>query len=328
MNQGWISRGKTCATHLNKNDLVKTKAIFLFETRQKPAATLSLKMDAIRKKMETLKTETSAATARVKELEDMVEKDNLRAQAHTDTMINMHRRCHLIEAQYDQTLEKLKQTHMSLEEKELSLHVLEDDCNAMARRVTLLEDEEKKALVKLSQKVLELAQMSLHADKLNKKVKQLEQRNIQDEETTEQLEIPTKEAIRLGNDSEKKLEEMTRRLGVMEDELKRTEERATMAEETIGHLEGELKSVGENMKALEVSEEKAVERQERYKAQIQQLLEKLDEAEGRYEYGEMHITKLNQRIDDLEDEICREKIKIQGVTNELDDVLKSIIKDY
>ena len=112
-----------------------------------------------------------------------------------------------------------------------------------------MEDEEKKAMAKLSQKVLELAQMSLHADKLNKKVKQLEQRNIQDEETTEQLEVPTKEAIRLGNDSEKKLEEMTRRLGVMEDELKRTEERAGAAEETIGHLEGELKSVGENMKA-------------------------------------------------------------------------------
>ena len=49
-------------------------------------------MDAIRKKMETLKSETGAAKARVAELEDMVEKDNMRAQAHTDTMINMHRR--------------------------------------------------------------------------------------------------------------------------------------------------------------------------------------------------------------------------------------------
>lgn len=278
--------------------------------------------------METLKSETNAATARVKELEDMVESDNLRAQAHTETMINMHRKCHLIEAQYDQTVEKYKHTSLSLEEKEMSLHLLEDDCNAMARRVTLLEDEEKKAMAKVSQKVLELAKMSLHADQLMKKVKQLEQRNLQDEETTEQLEIPTKEAIRLGNDSETKLEEMSRRLGVMEDELRRTKERATMAEETIGHLEGELKAVGENMKALEVSEEKAVERQECYKAQIQQLLEKLKEAEGRYEYGEMHITKLNQRVDDLEDEICREKTKIQKVTNELDEVLESIITEY
>ena len=41
-------------------------------------------MDAIRKKMETLKSETGAAKARVKELEDMVEKDNMRAQAHTE----------------------------------------------------------------------------------------------------------------------------------------------------------------------------------------------------------------------------------------------------
>ena len=42
-------------------------------------------------------------------------------------------------------------------------------------------------------------------------------------------------------------------------------------------------------------------------------------AEGRYEYGEMNITKLNQRIDDIEDEIYREKLKCKKVTDELGD---------
>ena len=285
-------------------------------------------MDAIKKKMETLKSETNAAKARVKELEDMTLRDNQKAEYHTETMVAMQRKCHLIEAQFDQTLEKYKQTSLSLEEKELNLQILENDSNAMARRVALLEDEQKKIMTKLSQTVLDLAKMSLHADQLMKKIKQLEQRNIQDEEATEQMEIPTREAKRLGNDSEKKLEEMSRRLGIMEDELRRTEERASISEDTIQELEGELKAVGENMKALEVSEERAVERQERYKGQIQTLLEKLKEAEGRYEYGEMHITKLNQRIDDLEDEICREKTKIQKVTDELDEVLESILTKY
>ena len=285
-------------------------------------------MDAIKKKMNTLKSETNAAVTRVKKLESMVERDNERSVVNKETLVALQRKCHLVEAQYDETMEKYGKTCLKLEEKESSLQILEEESNAMCRRVALLEDEQKKTMSKLSGAVLDLAKMSQEADQLMRKIKQLEQRNSQDEETTEQLEIPTREAKRLGNDSEKKLEEMSRRLGIMEDELRRTEERAAMADDTIQDLEGELRAVGENMIALEISEEKAIERQERYQGQIQHLLEKLKEAEGRYEYGEMHITKLNHRVDDLEDEICREKTKIKKITDDLDDVFDQMMTKY
>jgi hypothetical protein len=53
---------------------------------------------------------------------------------------------------------------------------------------------------------------------------------------------------------------------------------------------------------LEISEEKALEREEKYKEQIRSLMIRLKEADKRAEYGEMNITKLNIRIDDIEDE--------------------------
>ena len=58
----------------------------------------------------------------------------------------------------------------------------------------------------------------------------------------------------------------------MEDELKRSLERAEIAENKLIRIEDELRAVGENMKQLEVSEEKAVAREEKFKEQIKILM--------------------------------------------------------
>ena len=56
-----------------------------------------------------------------------------------------------------------------------------------------------------------------------------------------------------------------------------------------------MEAVGENMKQLEISAEKAQEREEKLKDKIHALMERLKVAEARYEYGEMNISKLNLR---------------------------------
>ena len=86
--------------------------------------------------------------------------------------------------------------------------------------------------------------------------------------------------------------------------------------------------VGENMKQLELSAEKAVEREEKLKDKILSIQNKFKSAEGRYEYGEMNITKLNQRIDDVEDEIFREKLKIKKVSDELSETFDDMLEHY
>ena len=48
----------------------------------------------------------------------------------------------------------------------------------------------------------------------------------------------------------------------------------------------------------------------------------------RFEYGEMNITKLNQRIDDIEDEIYREKLKIKKVADELGETFDDMLSHY
>merc|ERR1712236_191362 len=125
--------------------------------------------------------------------------------------------------------------------------------------------------------------------------------------------------VKMASDSEQKLDELSRKLGVQEAELKRAEERADLAEKNLKGIEDELETVGENMKQLEKSAEKALEREEKLVEKIYSLQNKYKITEAKFEYGEMNITKLNQRIDDIEDEIYREKLKIKRCADELDD---------
>jgi hypothetical protein len=59
-------------------------------------------------------------------------------------------------------------------------------------------------------------------------------------------------------------------------------ERAELAEKNLKNIEDELQLVGENMKQLELSAEKAVEREEKLKDKILQIQYKYKTAEGRY----------------------------------------------
>ena len=86
--------------------------------------------------------------------------------------------------------------------------------------------------------------------------------------------------------------------------------------------------VGENMKQLEISAENATIREEKLKENIHGLMTKLKTAEARYEYGEMNITKLHQRIDDIEDDIYREKFKIKKVSDELNETFDDMLSNY
>ena len=86
--------------------------------------------------------------------------------------------------------------------------------------------------------------------------------------------------------------------------------------------------VGENMKHLEKSSSDALEREEKLIDKIFQLQQKYKAAEARFEYGEMNITKLNHKIDEIEDKIYREKMKIKKCSDQLDETFDEMINHY
>ena len=165
---------------------------------------------------------------------------------------------------------------------------------------------------------------SKEADEVLKKVKVVESKCMNNEVSLEELDKNQRLTLKMATDNEQKLDELSRKLGVQEEELKRAVDRAELAEKKLKGIEEELDTVGESMKLLEKSAEKAVKREKKLKEKILHIQNKFKTAERRFEYGEMTITKLNQRIDAIEDEIYREKLKVKKVADKLGETFDDI----
>merc|ERR1719339_390262 len=157
-----------------------------------------------------------------------------------------------------------------MDEAEKEFKDKDDDVNAAARRCVLMEGEATVSVEKLATTVMKLALMSKEADNIIKGARHWESKNMNNEMEIETLETNLKEAKRIASDNEMKSDNLARSLAMMEDELKRAEERVKIAEERVVKIE-ELSAIGENQKQLEISEEKARRREEKYQDQIKQL---------------------------------------------------------
>merc|ERR1712000_343643 len=113
-------------------------------------------------------------------------------------------------------------------------------------------------------------------------------------------------------------EEVQKKLAQTEADLERAEERAEVGEIKIVELEEELRVVANNLKSLEVSEEKANQREASNKEQIKSLTAKLKQAEARAEFAERSVQKLQKEVDRLEDELVGEQEKYKAITEELE----------
>jgi len=286
------------------------------------------KMDAIRKKMQSLKGETEGLYATIRGFEEATAEATARADQADCDIRDYGKKVQNLEIGYDETNDKLTKATESLEEADKQFKEVEADVAALTRRIMLMEEEDKKSAEVLCNTITKLAVTSKTADNVLKAVKVVESTCMNNEVTIEELDKNLRATIKMAVDNEQKLDELSRKLGVQEAELKRGLERAELAEKNLKGIEEELELVGENMKQLEKSAEKALEREEKLVEKIFSLQSKFKVTEARFEYGEMNITKLNQRIDDIEDEIYREKLKVKKCSDELDDTFEDMIANY
>merc|ERR1711981_593061 len=301
--------------------------VFFFPSTQKELKSSS-KMDAIRKKMRSLKGETDTLYATIAKFEEDSREAVKRAEQADCDIRDYGKKVQQLEIGFDETNDKLTKATESLEEADKQFKEVESDVSALTRRIMLMEEEDKKAADQLCTTVTKLALMSKSADNVMKTIKVVENTCLNNEVTIEELDKNLRATVKMASDNEQKLDELSRKLGVQEAELKRSIERAELAEKNLKSIEEELESVGDNMKQLEKSAEKALAREEKLVEKIYNLQNKYKVTEAKFEYGEMNITKLNQRIDDIEDEIYREKLKIKRCSDEMNDTFDDMISNY
>ena len=281
-------------------------------------------MDAIKKKLMCLSAETKQAEDRAKVYEDEACRAANSADKLEEQLRNLQKKYQNIEGQFDACSEDLFNATIKLEEKEKLLNNIEGDVGGLARRIVLLEEEVERSEERLGQAIKDLCYQSRRADETVRKRIQGEQAQASMEESIDNVEGQLKEAKFLLAESERKYEDIARKLGTMEAELERANDRADSSETKLVDVEDELKLVGNNLQSLEVSAEKAMQREETYQKKIHDLVVKLKGTETRAENAEMNIQRLNIRIDQIEDDLLSEKLKIKHVSDDLDSTFKQM----
>jgi len=278
--------------------------------------------------MQSMKVETDDLYAKIAEFERATKEANTISDKYDADIRDTGKKVQKFESNLEETMEKLQASQSKMDEAEAEFKDKDEDVNAQSRRVLLLEEESRISVEKLATTILKLALMSKDADNIVKSCRHWESKTMNNECEIEELDNNMREAKRIGSDNEMKYDNLARSLAMMEDELKRADERVKNAEARVAVIEDELQAIGENQKQLEVSEEKARRREEKYQEQIKQINIRLKQAEARSEYAEMNISKLHLRIDELEDEIIREKLKINAVSGQLDDTFNEMLNKY
>merc|ERR1711997_1380474 len=255
-----------------------------------------------------------------------LQKNNENADRFEEQERTIQKKMQSMEGQFDCATEQLFEITLKLEHKEKAYSNAEGDVGGLVRRVQLLEEEAERSEERLAKAVLTLAGQSQRADAAIKKRQQLENLNSANEEQGDKLEGQLKEDKFTMAESERKYEDIARKLATMEGELERSLDRCTTGEKKILDLEEELRVVGQNLQQLEVSEEKALQREENYQNQLHNLTELLKAAENREENAIMNIQRLNIRIDQIEEDLLAEKLKIKRVSDDLDSTFDDMLR--
>ena len=283
-------------------------------------------MDAIKKKMQTLATDTASAVERASAFELEITTTTALADGYEEQVRSIQKKMQSLEGQFDVCVETLFDVSLKLEVKEKAYTNAEGDVGALSRRILLLEDEEEISEDRLAATVTKLCGESKRADQAIKKRQMLENAQTVSIENTDSLEAQLKEAKYMLEESERKFEDISRKLGTLEGELERSNERADMGENKITNLEEELKVVGQNLQTLEVSEEKAIQREEKYQKQIADLSKRFNVFQSRDETATMNIARLNIKIDQVEESLLTEKLKIKHVSDDLNKTFDDMLQ--
>merc|ERR1712110_1288008 len=154
-------------------------------TRSDKSASTST-MDAIRKKMQSLKAETDGLYATIQKFEDSTKEYNLQSDQADCDIRDFGKKVQNLEIGFDETNDKLTKATESLEEKEKMYKEVEADVSALTRRIMLMEEEAKKSEQTLADTVTRLANKSKEAYSVLKKAKVFESKCMNNEVTIEE----------------------------------------------------------------------------------------------------------------------------------------------
>merc|ERR1711862_243973 len=276
------------------------------------------KMEAIKKKVQAMKVEKDNLCDRCDEVEQKMKEAFIRREKAEEEFTELNMKSKTLEIDSDKFAEKLEKQIMAQESKEAQVLAAEAEFNRLNRRVQELEEDLEITEQKYVLAIQKYDKAATPADDSDRMAKVLQNRATEDETKMSGLADELKKAQNRAEEADKKYDEVRRKCLKPRENLKIDGERADVSEFKIIELEEELKVVANNLKSLEVSEDKANKREDYYKTEIKRLTAKPKQSETRAEFAERSVIKLQKEVDRLEDELVNEQDKFKAITEELD----------
>merc|ERR1712126_210332 len=251
-------------------------------------------------------------------VEQQTKDANIRKEKAEEEFTELTLKSRTLEIDNDKFGEKLVNQIMAQESKEAQVLAAEAEFNRLNRRVQELEEDLEITEQKYVLAIQKYDKAATAADDSDRMAKVLQNRASEDEAKLAGLADELKKAQHRAEEADKKYDEAQKKMVEAEAKLEIDGERADVSEYKIIELEEELKVVANNLKSLEVSEDKANKREDFHKTEIKRLTGKLKQSETRTEFAEKSVVKLQKEVDRLEDELVSEQDKFKAITEELD----------
>jgi len=284
----------------------------------KAKETASNTMEAIRKKMLSLKSAKEKSGDKEQELQNRVVELNNVLKEKDNEILQLGKKIMKVENGLDDATEALATSTVNIEEAEKQQLLNEEEVSALQRRCSLLDDDCNRSHNRLQVESVKLTEAAAAAESVEMRRKILEAKNMVNEERIDSLETSIITASEVALISTRNQEEMSRKLAMTQVELDRTLEKTAEAKSKIQELEEQLNIVGQNMKTLELSETEALKRHEEFEEKIRELILNLKFAEIQAAAAEREAAKLQKELDMLVEELTDWKDKYQEICVELE----------
>jgi len=284
----------------------------------KAKETASNTMEAIRKKMLSLKSAKEKSGDKEQELQNRVVELNNVLKEKDNEILQLGKKIMKVENGLDDATEALATSTVNIEEAEKQQLLNEEEVSALQRRCSLLDDDCNRSHNRLQVETVKLSEAAAAAESVEMRRKILEAKNMVNEERIDSLETAFTTTSEVALISTRNQEEMSRKLAMVQVELDRTLEKTAEAKSKIQELEEQLNIVGQNMKTLELSETQALKRHEEFEEKIRELILNLKFAEIQAAAAEREAAKLQKELDMLIEELTDWKEKYQEICVELE----------
>jgi len=235
-----------------------------------------------------------------------------------DTIFKDEREVGKLVAGLDDIQLKLLETLENMEFAKERLELAELDQGQSHRKVQLVEEESARVNARLTEIIQKLGSSESKIMDNENMMKIAELRQITAEEKIELMTVHSIEAGFIANECQRKCDEVESRLKIVNGELERFIARADYKLKKIEPLQLEIEEKMVRTKELQAKSNSELSADDMMDNKVVSIKEKVKETEMKCEFLDKTIEKMDMHIDDLYDQLLKEKLAFLEVSKNLD----------